>query len=147
MSEVEMTAHTVDRSGWGRGPWDREPEDRIEWRAHGLPCLMLRSARGNWCGYVAVPPGHSAHGQDYDNVDVEVHGGLTYSHACRGHICHVPQPGEPADVFWFGFDCAHGGDGVPFSYWPEPMRGEYRDVRYVRVQVNRLAEQLAAMAT
>lgn len=69
-----MTAVTepVDKSSWGDGPWQQEP-DRAEWTHRGLPCLA-------------------------------VHGGLTYSDRCHDDICHVPAPGEPDDVWWFGFD-------------------------------------------
>lgn len=151
----------IDKSTWGPGPWQEEP-DRVEFKHAGLPCLMLRHDRtGNWCGYAAVPPGHPLHGEPYDNADVRAHGGLTYSDKCRGDICHVPAPGEPDNVWWFGFDCAHAGDFCPgmeatllsipaivemrATRYPNLERYEvYRDVHYVRSQVERLAEQLAA---
>lgn len=44
---------------------------------------------------------------------LEAHGGLTYSGACSGLICHVPKPGEPDNVWWFGFDCNHANDVSP----------------------------------
>lgn len=44
---------------------------------------------------------------------VKVHGGLTFSDKCGGHICHAPKPGEPDNVWWFGFDCAHAFDHSP----------------------------------
>lgn len=132
----------IDRAGWGPGPWDGEP-DRIEFEHAGLPCLMRRvAATGAWCGYVAVPPGHPDHGKSWGDADVEVevHGGLTYSGPRQGDICHVPKPGEPDDVHWFGFDCAHARDLMPAI----PHRGEtYRDQHYVRGEVESLAEQLA----
>ena len=117
-------------------PWLTEP-DRLEWKdeATGLPCLIVRvSGHGALCGYVAVPPGHPWHGTDYaacferpachvhedkgwcthePDGHVKVHGGLTYSGRCRGKVCHVAAPGEPEDVWWFGFDCAHLGDLIP----------------------------------
>lgn len=150
----------VDRGGWKSGPWDAE-DDRYEWRSEtGLPCLILRSnGTGALCGYVAVPPGHLLHGADYSDleehggVEIEVHGGLTYSDRCAGRICHVPAPGEPDDVWWFGFDCAHGWDVCPmhdatyrrFGMAPSPFfEGRYyRDVAYVRAEVERLARQLS----
>ena len=136
----------VDRSRWPSGPWDQEP-DRVEWRHAGFPCLIVRSRNtGALCGYVGLPPDHPHHGAPYDEVPVDVHGGLTYSDACRGGICHVPQAGEPADVWWLGFDCAHAWDTLP----PHARVGlhasitTYRDVAQVTVWVNELAEQLAA---
>lgn len=130
---------------WGDGPWKDEP-DRIEWRRPGsaLPRLMLRGPMGSWCGYVGVPEGHPLHGrkawgtgatdeQHHAAVDdLEVHGGITYAEACAGNICHVPAPGEPDHVWWFGFDCAHAGDVSPGLHRRSglsPFRGdEYRDV-------------------
>lgn len=53
-----------DRSNWGPGPWDREP-DRFEWEHAGLPCMLIRGPVGSWCGYAAVVPGHPMFGKDY----------------------------------------------------------------------------------
>jgi hypothetical protein len=139
---MSTEAHPVDRSGWPAGPWDDEP-DRVEFEHAGLPCLLNRGRMGQWCGYAAVPPGHPLHGQDYDVPDVKVHGGLTYAEACQGRICHLPEPGEPDDVWWFGFDCAHAWDVVP-GVWRLP-KAEYRTVAYTRRETERLAEQLAAV--
>src|SRR5690606_29850193 len=115
-NETETRWH--DRSEWPPGPWDNEPEDTVECRVAGFPCLLVRGPSGAWCGYVGVPPGHSLHGKSYgdDAVDaLNVHGGITYGGACQvgGHICHVPAPGEPDDVWWLGFDCNHSGDVSP----------------------------------
>jgi hypothetical protein len=141
------------------------------------------------------------YGKDYDRVDVDVHGGLTFASRCteitpeawqtmaakvrawrteaarypsgdaagrlkdwgaalgtfetwaeqaRGRfICHLPEPGEPDDVWWFGFDCAHYGDLSP-SY-DSKYRGHdelavYRDLGYVERECANLAAQLAALA-
>lgn len=143
---------SIDKSQWGDGPWQSEP-DRKEWRdeATGLTCLAVRQpSLGHWCGYVAVPPGHPAHEADYDDVEAYVHGGLTYGNKCQGLVCHVPAPGEPDDVFWLGFDCAHCGDLSPgmaarerqFGWMPSDR---YRDLKYVEQQCASLAKQLSEM--
>jgi hypothetical protein len=142
-----MKEHKVDRTGWKPGPWDGEP-DRLEWRTHGLPCLIVRNDLGGLCGYVGVPPGHPWYKQEYDNVDASAHGGLTYSAACspESPICHIPQPGESDDVWWVGFDCGHymdllpGMTKYPFERGPG-TQDSYRDVAYVQAEVNQLAEQ------
>jgi hypothetical protein len=141
----------MDKAAWGPGPWQEEP-DRVEFTEAGLPCLLLRgSSWGNWCGYAAVPPGHPAHGKDFDGIDVEVHGGLTYAQQCSGEICHVPQPGDPDNVWWLGFDCAHAWDLAPGLAASMGGLGSYdrtyKTVRYVERETRRLARQLAAMAT
>jgi hypothetical protein len=144
---TEHIDHKVDRTGWSPGPWDLEP-DRIEWRAHGFPCLIVRSeTMGALCGYVGLPPGHPLHGEPYDIPGVDVHGGLTYSGSCAGHICHIARPGEPDAVWWLGFDCGHPGDKCPAtdSYIMRGLgrsgSGDYRDVEYVKAEVEKLAKQ------
>jgi len=149
----------VDRTGWPTGPWDSEP-DKVQWvdERTGLDCLAVRQPdMGHWCGYVGVPDGHPWHGKDYDDVRVpnedgdngcpDVHGGLTFSDACDegGRICHVPQSGRPKNVWWLGFDCAHGGDRHPaharvaLPSWVSD--GAYRDLAYVEGSCRHLARQ------
>lgn len=136
----------IDKTKWGPGPWQDEP-DRQEWKYRGLPCLAVRNQMGSWCGYVAVPPGHPAYKKPYDDVDVNVHGGLTYADHCRDHICHVPAPGEPDDVWWLGFDCGHSDDLVPSmkEFCKSLLWGTYKDLKYVVRETSELAEQLAAL--
>ena len=165
LPEDHQPSNRIDKSLWGEGPWQHEP-DRAEWEHAGLPCLAIRHPHsGHWCGYAAVPPQHPYHGRGQEEVDVDVHGGLTYAKACHADVCHVPKPGEPDNVWWFGFDCAHAGDlacimlyqlkagtGYP---WPEKPYDHavalaaddyrvdcYRTLDYVVVQTNYLAEQL-----
>jgi hypothetical protein len=101
---------TADKSGWGSGPWQDEP-DKLQWtdEATGLPCLIKRNTHvtGALCGYVGVAEGHPDFQKDYDDVDVDVHGSLTFADFCHeppeGHtkeemICHIPDPGESENV-------------------------------------------------
>lgn len=148
-----MSATRADKSSWQPGPWQSEP-DRVEFEHAGFPCLLKRvMTSGHWCGYVGVPPSHPAHGKDYDNDlldSVSIHGGLTYADECDGDpvagICHVPKPGEPEHAWWFGFDCAHGGDKshfvgrdfAPISFF----NGHYWTVGEVERETRKLAEQL-----
>ena len=46
--------------------------------------------------------------------------GLTYAARCQEdnrpitqRICHIPERGQPDDVWWFGFDCVHAEDYIP----------------------------------
>ena len=146
------------------GPWDDEP-DKAQWidPATGLDCLIVRNHFRSLCGYVGVPPGHPLHGKKYDDPDVGVHGGLTFADRCdpshdEAHaICHVPAPGRPDDVYWFGFDCGHAFDLQPIiaarmhrthdsafkeqykTLFPDEI---YRDWAYVVGEVTDLARQL-----
>ena len=147
--------HVISREGWPPGPWDDEP-DRVEWRHEGVPCLAVRNRWGAWCGYAAVEPGHPFHGRDGSDgsLDLDVHGGITYSDACAGPICHVPEPGEPDNVWWLGFDCSHAWDYAPglgrvrdagsIAMGPSSLGEVYRTLEYVRRETEKLADQLRA---
>jgi hypothetical protein len=86
-----------------------------------------------------------------------VHGGLTFSGGCQegGKICHTPADGVDDTVHWFGFDCAHAGDYVPgmariYEDIPllareQAMSEYYRDIEYVKAEVEKLAAQLKAV--
>lgn len=151
---MNETDHHVDRTGWTAGPWDGEP-DRVEWRHAGVACLIVRSvSTGALCGYVGVPPAHPWHGLPFDVVEASTHGGLSYSEKCSPPICHVPAPGEPDDVWWLGFDCGHCWDVMPAltaRYGKllaelDGGRARYRDVAYVKAEVEQLADQVIAAA-
>jgi len=75
-----------------------------EWEHAGLKCtVVLAREGGHRCGYVRVGASHPAFGKDYNDVDVDVHGGLTF-----GAV--EPCAHENGTGYWFGFDCAHCGD-------------------------------------
>lgn len=171
-----MTASTIrtwtfpERRPATSGPWDDEP-DKAQWvdEATGLDCLIVRNRLGALCGYVGLPPGHRLHGVDYydaeDAADLHVHGGLTFADRCQEGaedgpgVCHVPEPGRPAEVWWLGFDCAHAGDlspglqedlakaGVDTSWRSGMFADVYRDFGYVQGQVTDLARQLAVVTS
>jgi hypothetical protein len=92
--------------------------------------------------------GHPWHGKGYDDINADVHGGLTFAEP------DLPcDKGEPDDAYWLGFDCAHGGDA------PDPaLRGarsfslcslfdaEIRTQQYVEEECRSLCEQAIAAA-
>jgi hypothetical protein len=127
-------------------PWEHEP-NLEEW-VHdltGYKCTVMRHGTlGHLNGYVAIPKGHKMHGQHYDNVGVEVHGGLTYTELDK-------ETGE-----WVvGFDCAHAGDFSPrlvatlLTYTETDIRHHmvdtYRTFEWVKEEVVKLAKQLGEM--
>lgn len=147
---------TVDKSMWREGPWQNE-YDKKQWQDEetGLPCLVVRGPIGALCGYVGVPKSHPLHGEEYWGIDVDVHWGLTYAGLCAKNyaesegVCHKPSPGEPDNVWWFGFDCAHSGDDCdPMGHrssYSDP--GDvYRDTSFVERECRSLARQLFAMS-
>jgi hypothetical protein len=74
----------------------------------------MRHGWGN--GYVVIPKGHPMYGKHYDEVPIDVHGGLTFS----GSANDFPFPestDEMKDGWVFGFDTAHYNDNM--ERWPK----------------------------
>lgn len=161
MSGTELI---VDKTGWGDGPWMTEP-DRVDFVHGGLACFAIRHPEhGHYCGYVGVPREHPAYGKPAREVDAEFHGDLNYAAPCEGSICHTPEPGMADDVWWLGGDFGHAFDlcpgrearlvsvaGPAATATVRALREKcfrmevYRDLPYVRHEIEHLAEQLAAM--
>lgn len=158
-------------------PWLNEPSEKA-WvdESTGYRCLAYRGPTGAWCGYVAIPESHPAHGLDYysSGFDIEdllserktlsmarvqhaineisVHGGLTFARDCS------PAQSQSDGGWWFGFDCAHAGDFCPNFEDPDhPVLGlgrptgwgsviTYRTLEFVEAEISSLAAQLARIA-
>lgn len=101
MGDEKMEWTTRDKSGWGDGTWQNEP-DKVQWvdDATGLDCLIVRGPSGALCGYVGVAEGHPYFRVGYSDCaqgpncgetwcshspgsKMDVHGGLTFSDACH----------------------------------------------------------------
>ncbi len=139
-----------------------------EFEHAGLRCKVVQTSMGHHCGYVAVPPSHPWHGLHYSakvsvpqsviereigendvciislicqsepvkaeacpiDLAISIHGGMTY--AAKDHS---------DDHWWFGFDCAHYGDGR--------REGDdgWKDEAFAAAECRRLADQLAIFST
>lgn len=122
-------------------PWDVEP-DEIAWyyASVDLWCRALRQRApgcGFWCGYVGVKAGHRLYGVHYDDINADVHGGLTYS----GYLDEIGVDRR----WWIGFDCAHAGDLMPFSTFGFDG-DEYKNTQFVMHQCISLAHQIHQLA-
>lgn len=108
--------------------------------SHGFRCVIGAGGPSlqNFNGYLAVEEGHPWHGLHYDDIDCEVHGGLTWSEP------RLPWETKPDGEgrHWVGFDTCHAGDLVPamMTHFPGEV---FRDEEYVRRELNDLAEQAA----
>ncbi len=101
-----------DKANWGTGPWQDEVNE-LTWidEPTELTCKAIRHPRlGHWCGYVAIDRNHAFYEKGYGDVDVSVHGGLTYADHSEPGIWN-----KVSRFWWFGFDCAHSGDKSPGS--------------------------------
>ena len=99
-----------------------------DWIYKGLRCRVIQGPF-SINGYCAVPKGHPDFGKYYGDVDVDVHGGLTFGE--QGEKDNKFWPDE--NLYWFGFDTGHAWSGV----WTAEMATE---------ETERLAEQLAQRA-
>lgn len=145
----------IDRTGWGSGPWDDEP-DQLEWMtAVGYLGFINRAyITGALNGYVAVPRGHPVYGVSYKSCPpLEVHDGVTFAEPAPPG--RDPKPDE--DLWWLGF--MSGG----LFYFMPAMRGIhsklglqypkllddarlYRTLEFIKLEAESLASQLAALA-
>ena len=127
----------------------------------GLRCVVIFSMNGWRNGYVGVPKSNKYYGKDYCDVEQELnygdcHGGITYSSSEENSDYPVES-----DLWWFGFDCAHLGDGkdldLAYEKFPEyreqilatkqvedmfPIYELVRDLGYVEQNCISLANQL-----
>jgi hypothetical protein len=98
---------------WGYGEWVEEP-DEVLFEHNGIKCRIVRIAipdgikpdgpfhifGGYLCGYASIPKDHPFFGKNYYDIEIDVHGGLTYSEF-------------KDNEYWIGFDCAHSCDFNP----------------------------------
>lgn len=105
--------HSDSKLAWfGYGEWVEEP-DEITFEHDSFTCKVIRIVKfenshdafgGHLCGYVKIPKDHPWHGKGYDDIETNVHGGLTF---CGDHLF------DGSDDYWVGFDCAHSDDICP----------------------------------
>lgn len=169
--EHQILTKELKLEHWGPGEWVDEP-DYLEFEHNGIKCKILRTVSwdgfkgdylfgGYLCGYICIQKDHSFYEKHYDDIDLECHGGLTFS--------GIADDGS----YWIGFDCAHSMDLVPsterfmqnsrehqeeikkikeqlknsshdFSYFFER---KYRNIEYVKSECINLVDQLLAVSS
>jgi hypothetical protein len=87
--------------------------------AHGMKWAVHVNPMGGCNGYVKLPTGYPRVWNTYNDIGVEVHGGLTYG---------------PDEDGWVGFDTLHAGDawvGGVADDLPESRRTILAEERYI----------------
>lgn len=74
-----------------------------DWMDGDLRCLIMRGPC-SLCAYIGVPEGHPFYGKEYDELDIDCHGGLTFASG--------PYKQWPEGFWWLGWDYAHYKDTV-----------------------------------
>lgn len=115
--------------------WLKE-EDYYKFEIKGFTCKIVRHpSLKHLCGYVHLKPNNVLYGIDYYYIDVDVHGGITFS-------------AQKGSNWVIGFDCCHANDLVPQTYMlfkdvPFFHRAEvYRNVQFVKNELLNLVNQL-----
>lgn len=99
MREKHLFSHEFKLKEFGYGEWLEEP-DAIEFFYKETRCAILRSPCGNLNGYINVDKAHPWFEKEFLEIDVEVHGGLSFSDFME-------------EEYWVGFDCGHSNDVCP----------------------------------
>lgn len=99
-------------------------------------CFAKRGPVGAWCGYVRIPENHVVYKKGYTELDIECHGGLSFS--------DFGLPNHPEEQGWFiGFDCAHCTDIAPEMFFYFGFDGgTYRTKEYVIEELKNIVIQL-----
>jgi hypothetical protein len=128
----------------------RHPEKVLSEGVHaGHEFITVHNGIGFRCGYVKVEKGHPWYGKGYDDIDCNVHVGLTFAEP------DVPcDKGGPDDGYWIGFDTGHCNDATDPSLPVDSGRirnlipaNDYCTIRtqeYVEAECRSLCEQAAA---
>lgn len=63
--------------------------------------FMVMSYGYHPCAYVKIPVGHQLYGKDYNDIDIDCHGGLTFASSL------LPDMDSDKSNYWIGWDYAH----------------------------------------
>jgi hypothetical protein len=109
--ELEHVYTSEQKIDWfGYGEWVEEPDVYI-FTYKGCNCSVKRIVvqyeldyvfGGHLCGYVQIPKDHPYYEKGYDDINIDCHGGFTYSEVMGTDNEH-----------WIGFDCMHSYDYCP----------------------------------
>lgn len=107
-----------------------------DWWHDSMHCYVLKGPFGNMCGYVIVPLSHPNAMSHYDDVGIDVHGGVTY----RQRVSEGTA---------FGFDTGHSGDYMEVPRGPgEPpyiREGKKWSIEDMTSEVEMMARDLNAL--
>ncbi len=65
--------------------------------------IMVLQGPMSVCAYLGIPKDHPTAGKDYNDVDLDCHGGLTFGEVGNGKS-------YDESLYWYGWDYAHAGD-------------------------------------
>jgi hypothetical protein len=81
---------------------DKTGKIYLDWIDEDIRCLIMKGP-ASLCTYIGLPKDHILSGFNYNDLPLNVHGGLTFSSIGDGKVW-------PKNYWWYGFDYAHSGD-------------------------------------
>lgn len=90
--------------------------------------------------YVEIPSTHYCYQKQYDNIDINVHGGLTYSEKSLW----IGKHGQIQESWFIGWDYAHYGDYVGLHIFSDEHQKKWT-TKEIQKDVFSVCEQLKEM--
>jgi len=106
-----------------------------EFDYNGFHCVINRvKVLGHLCGYVVIPKGHYLYRRSIftieNNYSIPAHGGITFA--------DFDNEGR----YLIGFDCAHGGDALPFMDDGNLPVSLYKNMSYVENNLKEIVDYI-----
>jgi hypothetical protein len=154
MSSNLITIEFADKTNYPEGVWKKTEPDLCHWFRYTYPCLTLRDPTlGHWQGFVGIAEEHPLFGknlpkllEDKRFLQLQVHEGIGFSGK-------MTKQKKYFEGYWvLGFATLGSSDFLPL--WKEPPIEDknkiveiktYKDIHFVRREVNDLARQLFAI--
>lgn len=114
------------------GPWDddfaKHPNLKYQFTYKNYDCAVRRGGMWAWCGYVKIPENHQYHEKNFEEMEINVHGGFTGGDN-EGRI---------------GFDTCHYKDRWPVSVYDMGLhqQGHYWTYEDTVEEVKKIVDQL-----
>jgi len=89
--------------------------------------------------YIKIPKGHKYYEKDYDDINIDCHGGFTF--AGKDFIFN---PIEIKNSWWIGWDYAHSGDYMGYYETDSPLAGSGKKwtTKEIYKEVKKVIQQL-----
>jgi len=106
-------------------------KDKKEMKYKGITYLIKQNPRmGFYLAYIKLPTESKLTKKDYDDIDLDVHGGLTFKETFTGKETPEDNWWGFTKGTWIGWDYGHAGDFIygDFDFGLGEKRWEYKEV-------------------
>lgn len=130
----------------------------LDFTYKGYACRIIRSlSLMSLLGYVAIEKNHVFYNVGYDDINIDVHGGLTYASnkqpptvvkdTMTNKLDYITMPhhNKPKNAWWVGFDCSHYGDIIPAHPLLSNGQDTYKGIEFVKNEIKGMVNQLISI--